>query len=150
MESSASSQDSSELELVTFSVCSQIFCLRITEINEIRRWSPITVLPHAPADVLGVMNLRGAVIPIYDLAACFNLGQTEQGGRSVVIISSVNKKLVGLLVDSVSEIISIGANEIQPTPDIASENAKDAILGIISIEESMVRVVNLNSVIAER
>lgn len=149
MDSVTATQNSSEIELVTFSVCSQIFCLKITEINEIRRWSPITVLPHAPTDVLGVMNLRGAVIPIYDLAACFSLGVTDQGGRSVVIVSSVNDKLVGLLVDSVSEIISISADEIQATPDVASESAKDSILGVIAFEDSMVRVVNLSSVISE-
>lgn len=149
MDSVTATQNSSEIELVTFSVCSQIFCLKITEINEIRRWSPITVLPHAPTDVLGVMNLRGAVIPIYDLAACFSLGVTDQGGRSVVIVSSVNDKLIGLLVDSVSEIISISADEIQATPDVASESAKDSILGVIAFEDSMVRVVNLSSVISE-
>jgi len=96
------------------------------------------------------MNLRGAVIPIYDLAACFNLGVTEQGGRSVVIVSSVNDKLLGLLVDSVSEIISISADEIQPTPDVATDGTKDSIQGVIAFEDSMVRVVNLSSVISEQ
>ena len=149
MEKVAISQNTSEIELVTFSVCDQIFCLRITEINEIRRWSPITILPHAPADVLGVMNLRGAVIPIYDLAACFSLGTTEQGGRSVVIVSSVGEKSIGLLVDSVSEIISISSDEIQPTPDISSDGGLESILGVIAMEDTMVRVVNLSSVIAD-
>ena len=58
-------------EFVSFTVAGQAFCLKITQIREIRRWSPVTILPHAPADVLGVMNLRGAVIPIYDLSRPF-------------------------------------------------------------------------------
>ena len=64
-------------EFVSFTVAGQAFCLKITQIREIRRWAPVTILPHAPMDVLGVMNLRGAVIPIYDLSARFGLQQTE-------------------------------------------------------------------------
>lgn len=150
MENTQEVQLPNEIELVTFSVCDQIFCLRITEINEIRRWSPITILPHAPADVLGVMNLRGAVIPIYDLAARFNLGKAQQGGRSVVIVSSVGNKPVGLLVDSVSEIISIKNDEIQATPDLGHDGPQSSIQGVIAIEENMVRVIDLQSVILDQ
>ena len=95
------------------------------------------------------MNLRGAVIPIYDLAARFKLGTASQGGRSVVIVSSVDSKPVGLLVDSVSEIISIKNEEIQSTPEIGADGAKCAIQGVIAFEESMVRVIDLHSVISE-
>ena len=68
-------------EFVSFTVAGQAFCLKITQIREIRRWSPVTILPHAPVDVLGVMNLRGAVIPIYDLSARFGLQRTEASER---------------------------------------------------------------------
>ena len=75
-------------EFVSFTVAGQAFCLKITQIREIRRWSPVTILPHAPSDVLGVMNLRGAVIPIYDLSARFGLETTEASERNVVIVVS--------------------------------------------------------------
>ena len=77
------SEDSvkSEVEFVTFSAGDQSFSIEITQVREIRRWSPVTALPHAPNEVLGVMNLRGSVIPIYDLAARFGLGQTSQWSR---------------------------------------------------------------------
>jgi len=136
-----------ELEFVTFSVSDQIFCLEIQQINEIRRWAHVTVLPHSPEDVLGVMNLRGAVIPIYDLATSLNLGKTEQGERSVVIVTSVEGSLIGLLVDSVSEIISITRDEIQDTPDVASNATRECIEGILSVDEKMARIVNLKSII---
>ncbi len=138
------------IEFVSFSVADQLFCLEITQVREIRRWSPVTVLPHSPMDVLGVMNLRGAVIPIFDLGARFGLGETEKAERSVVIVASVEGQMVGLLVDSVSEILSVSNERIQETPDVRSETTSDFVQGVISLEEEMARVINLASVIAQQ
>ncbi|EAQ45408.1 hypothetical protein MED193_01600 [Roseobacter sp. MED193] len=135
-------------EFVSFTVAGQAFCLKITQIREIRRWSPVTILPHAPSDVLGVMNLRGAVIPIYDLSARFGLETTEASERNVVIVVSSAGKPVGLLAESVSEIISINPEEIQETPPVDSRNTKEYIQGIISHDETMVRIINLDAVIS--
>ena len=135
-------------EFVSFTVAGQAFCLKITQIREIRRWSPVTILPHAPSDVLGVMNLRGAVIPIYDLSARFGLETTEASERNVVIVVSSDGKPVGLLAESVSEIISIAPEEIQETPPVDSRNTMEYIQGIISHDETMVRIINLDAVIS--
>ncbi|MEM9412081.1 MAG: chemotaxis protein CheW [Planctomycetota bacterium] len=136
-----------EIELVAFSVANLKYCLEIKKILEIRRWSPVTALPHAPAEVLGVMNLRGAIIPIYDLAARFGLGNTEPSERFVVIVCAVKGKSVGLLVESVSEIISIDLDSIQPTPDVQSQATRDCIQGVISVNEEMARLINLDFVV---
>ena len=114
----------------------------------VRRWSPVTILPHAPSDVLGVMNLRGAVIPIYDLSARFGLQTTEASERNVVIVVSSAGKPVGLLAESVSEIISINPEEIQETPPVDSRNTMEYIQGIISHDDTMVRIINLDAVIS--
>ena len=135
-------------EFVSFTVAGQAFCLKITQIREIRRWAPVTILPHAPMDVLGVMNLRGAVIPIYDLAARFGLQQTEASERNVVIVVAVHGKPVGLLAESVSEIISINPEEIQETPPVDSRHTMEYIQGIISHDDTMVRIINLDAVIS--
>ncbi|MGR3620857.1 chemotaxis protein CheW [Pseudophaeobacter sp.] len=135
-------------EFVSFTVAGQAFCLKITQIREIRRWSPVTILPHAPSDVLGVMNLRGAVIPIYDLSARFGLETTEASERNVVIVVSAAGKPVGLLAESVSEIISINPEEIQETPPVDSRNTMEYIQGIISHDDNMVRIINLDAVIS--
>lgn len=138
---------SDEKEFVSFSVSGQKYCLEITQIREIRRWSPVTVLPHAPADVLGVMNLRGSVIPIYDLAVRFNLGRAEAGERNVVIVTALDDVQVGLLVESVAEIISVPTSSIQETPDVKSDSTLDCIPGVISRDDEMIRIVNLSTVI---
>ena len=135
-------------EIVSFAVEGQAFCLKITHIREIRRWSPVTILLHAPSDVLGVMNLRGAVIPIYDLSARFGLEQTEASERNVVIVVAVGGKPVGLLAESVSEIISINPDDIQDTPPVDSRFTMEYIQGIISHDDTMVRIINLDAVIS--
>lgn len=135
-------------EFITFSAGGQDYCLEITQIREIRRWTPVTALPHTPKDVLGVMNLRGAVIPIFDLAAKFGLGETPPNERNVVIVAAIGDTTIGLLVESVSEILSVDKSAIQETPDIKSEVTKQSILGMISVDDTMVRVVNLSAVLS--
>ncbi|MBS0124956.1 chemotaxis protein CheW [Thetidibacter halocola] len=136
-----------QFEFITFSAGGQSFCLEITQIREIRRWTPVTALPHTPEDVLGVMNLRGAVIPIFDLSARFGLGKTESNERNVVIVAAVGSTTIGLLVESVSEILSVAKSAIQETPNIKSDVTRNSILGMISVGETMVRVVNLDAVL---
>lgn len=139
--------DDTQFEFITFSAGGQSYCLEITQIREIRRWTPVTALPHTPPDVLGVMNLRGAVIPIFDLAARFGLGKTPANERNVVIVAAVEGATIGLLVESVSEILSVEKSAIQETPDIKSDATRNSILGMISVDETMVRVVNLDAVV---
>lgn len=143
------SEDSakSEVEFVTFSAGDQSFSIEITQVREIRRWSPVTALPHAPQEVLGVMNLRGSVIPIYDLAARFGLGQTPENPRNVIVVAMHGGQTVGLLVEAVSEILSVARDQIQETPDIRSEMARQSITGVIPIEAGMTRVIDLGAVL---
>ena len=143
------SEDSakSEVEFVTFSAGDQSFSIEITQVREIRRWSPVTALPHAPQEVLGVMNLRGSVIPIYDLAARFGLGQTPENPRNVIVVAMHSGQTVGLLVEAVSEILSVSRDQIQETPDIRSEMARQSITGVIPIETGMTRVIDLGAVL---
>jgi purine-binding chemotaxis protein CheW len=137
----------SEVEFVTFSAGEQSFSIEITQVREIRRWSPVTALPHAPQEVLGVMNLRGSVIPIYDLAARFGLGQTPENPRNVIVVAMHGGQTVGLLVEAVSEILSVPREQIQETPDIRSEMARQSITGVIPIESGMTRVIDLGAVL---
>ena len=137
----------SEVEFGTFSAGDQSFSIEITQVREIRRWSPVTALPHAPQEVLGVMNLRGSVIPIYDLAARFGLGQTPENPRNVIVVAMHGGQTVGLLVEAVSEILSVSRDQIQETPDIRSEMARQSITGVIPIEAGMTRVIDLGAVL---
>ena len=143
----AETPESEVVEFVTFVAGEQSFCIEITQIREIRRWSPVTLLPHAPDHVLGVMNLRGAVIPIFDLAAKLGLGRSTPTERHVIIIAAVNGQTVGLLVDSVSEILSVRTDKVQDAPNVRADDTTSCILGVIPVEEGMTRVIDLGRIV---
>lgn len=138
-----SAAKNAEAEFVSFFAGGQSFSLAITQVREIRRWSPVTPLPNAPRELLGVMNLRGAVIPIYDLAASFGLPPTAESARNVVVVAMHDKQTVGLLVEAVSEILSVDHSQIQEAPDIRAENTRRSITGVITVDEGMTRVIDL-------
>ena len=94
------------LELITFHVAGQDFCVEAMRVKEIRGWTPATLAPDCPAYVRGLINLRGAVLPIVDLACRFGLPSTEPSARHVIIVTQIGGQVAGLLVDAVSDILS--------------------------------------------
>ncbi len=134
-------------EFVAFRVGAQEFCIDIMGVREIRGWTQATPLPHSPAYVRGVINLRGAVLPIVDLAMRFGLGLTEPTPRSVIIVVQINQQVVGLLVDAVSDILTVSEASMQPTPDIASDLAKTFVKGVYAIDGRMISIVSLDCVL---
>lgn len=147
MQDVGSPGNSANREFVAFRVGSQEFCIDIMGVREIRGWTPATPLPHAPTYVRGVINLRGAVLPIVDLAMRFGLGLTEPTPRSVIIVVQVHQQVVGLLVDAVSDILTTSEASMQPTPDVASDLAKNFVKGVYAVEGRMISIVTLESVL---
>ncbi len=137
-------------ELISFRVGEQEYCVNIMAVREIRGWSPATTLPQSPAYMRGVINLRGAVLPIMDLAARLGMQTTEPNVRSVFIVVQADSRTVGLLVDAVSDILSITDEMCQPTPDIACENVRHFVKGIISIDGRMISEISLDRLLPER
>src|SRR5580692_8158523 len=135
------------VELMAFRIGSQEFCIDIVSVREIRGWTPATALPHSPAFVRGVINLRGVVLPIVDLAARLGLAPVEPTSRHVIIVAQVGKQVVGLLVDAVSEILTVSDDMVQPTPDVASEMAKTFVRGVLAINERMISLIALDEIL---
>lgn len=134
-------------ELVTFCVGDQDFCIDIMMVREIRGWAPATILPHSPDYVLGVINLRGSVVPIVDLSKRLGLTPSVPDDRHVIVIAVVDAQTVGFLVTAVSDIIGIDTSEVQPTPDVISEQAKAFIEGVIVEGERLLRVIDIKTVL---
>ena len=134
-------------ELVTFRVGDQDFCIDIMMVREIRGWTPATILPHAPDFVMGVINLRGSVVPIVDLSARLGLKPSVPDDRHVIVIAVVGTQTVGFLVNAVSDIIGINQQEVQPTPDVTSDKTRAFIEGVIVAEERMLRVIDIKTVL---
>jgi purine-binding chemotaxis protein CheW len=136
-------------ELISFRIGAQEFCVDIMEVREIRGWTPATALPQAPAFVRGVINLRGAVLPIVDLGARLGLGAADPTARHVIIVAQVQKQVVGLLVDAVSDILTVSDEMIQPTPDVTSEMVRNFVRGLLAIDGRMVSFISLDRVLPD-
>ena len=115
-------------------------------VREIRGWTPATMLPHAPSYVKGVINLRGQVLPIVDLADRLGFPPAKPTERHVIMVSQVNDQVVGLLVDAVSDILTVGDDVIQNTPDVASDVARNFVLGVLAIEGRMISMISIDQV----
>jgi purine-binding chemotaxis protein CheW len=137
-------------ELISFRIGEQEFCVDIMAVREIRGWTPATPLPQAPSYVRGVINLRGAVLPIVDLSARLGLGETEPHVRNVIIVVRIGTRLVGLLVDAVSEVLTATPDMIQPTPDVSSDAVRRFIRGILALEGRMVSWITLDRILPEQ
>jgi purine-binding chemotaxis protein CheW len=137
-------------ELISFRIGEQEFCVDIMAVREIRGWTQATPLPQAPSYVRGVINLRGAVLPIVDLSARLGLGATEPSVRNVIIVVRIGSRLVGLLVDAVSEVLTASADAIQPTPDVSCDAVKMFIKGILALEGRMVSWITLDKILPEQ
>lgn len=134
-------------ELISFRIGAQEFCVDIMAVREIRGWTPATSLPQAPGFVRGVINLRGAVLPIVDLASRLGFGSTEPTARSVIIVAQICGRTVGLLVDAVSDILTVTDDLVQPTPDVASDMARSFVRGLVAIDGRMISLITLDNVV---
>ncbi len=147
MTETTKSEESKNLEVLAFRVGEQDFGIDVVSVREIRGWTPATPLPHAPSFLCGVINLRGIVLPIVDLAARLGFLPARPTARHAIVVAQVGDQVVGLLVDGVSDILSIDLNEVQPTPDVASDMAKSFVRGVIPIESRMISLLALNTVL---
>lgn len=131
-------------ELITFEVEGQVFGLDIMAIREIRAWSPTTRLPRVPSYVAGVVNLRGTVLPVVNLAARLGWRATEATPRHAIIVTQQGQQVSGWIVDSVSDIVTIGDDALQPPPPTsAGDTVVPFLEGLAAIEDRMVMVLNL-------
>jgi purine-binding chemotaxis protein CheW len=143
-----STQAGAELrELIAFRVGRQEFCINVMMVREIRGWTAATALPRAPRYIRGVINLRGAVLPIVDLAVRLGLPSTEPTARNVIIVVQIAQQQVGLLVDAVSDILTTSDNRIQPAPDVASDLVRSFVKGLLPVDGRMISLISLDQVV---
>ena len=152
MNEAQKSDGAASRELISFLIGTQEFCVDIMSVREIRGWTPATPLPHSPGYVRGVINLRGAVLSIVDLAARLGFPPTEPSARAVIIVAQVGNQVVGLLVDAVTGILTVTADTVQPTPDVASDMARSFVTGVLAVDGRMISLITLDHVLpaAER
>lgn len=125
-------------QFLTFTVENAEYGVDIMTVREIKGWSETTRLPNTPEFMRGVINLRGIIVPIFDLRTRFSMGITQANPKNVVIILAVGDRTIGILVDTVSDILTVGTDEIKASPAVETTIDDDFVDGLISVEERMV------------
>jgi purine-binding chemotaxis protein CheW len=138
--------DGEVVELLSFRVGEQEYSVDIMSVREIRGWTRATSLPHSPTYVRGVINLRGTVLPVIDLAQRLGLPSGELTDRNVIIVVNIEGRTVGLLVGAVSDILSIPQEELSPPPELAADKSQTFINALTIVDGRMIRVLDLGSV----
>lgn len=131
------------LDIIAFRLHDRDFCLETRTIREIRGWGKSTPVPHAPREVLGVLDLRGAVIPIVDLAVKLGMPPIGSNERSAIIVAEVGGEVVGLLVDGVSDLLAVDRSLVQPIPPAVHGAGLGFSQGMITHEMGMICFLDL-------
>jgi purine-binding chemotaxis protein CheW len=126
------------LELISFEIAEQTFCIDIRAVREIRGWTPATPVPQAPAYVQGLINLRGAVMPVIDLRARLGLGETQPTSRHVIVVIDDGERDAGLLVDGVEETFQIDASVPQAPPELGTATTDRFVDAIIPTGDRLI------------
>ena len=134
-------------ELIIVEIHGQRFAIDIMQVREIRGWSASTRLPQSPSHVLGMINLRGSVLPVVDFSSRLGLGESEPHTASVVIVAEIGDRLVGLLVDAVCDILTLAEGKLQPTPEVGDARVHEFVRGVITTEGGIVTLLSLDAVI---
>jgi purine-binding chemotaxis protein CheW len=139
-------------QMLTFHLGGETYGVNILRVKEIRGWSPVTRIPQSPAHVLGVLNLRGAIVPIIDLRLRFALQSAEFSPTTVIIVLSLHTedgvRECGVVVDGVSDVVDIAADAIKPPPALGNGKSSDFISGIATVDDRMLIVLNVDELVA--
>ncbi|MGF1476628.1 MAG: chemotaxis protein CheW [Geminicoccaceae bacterium] len=135
------------VQLVAFSIGEQFYCVDIMAVREIRAWTGTTPLPNTANFVRGVINLRGTIVPIIDMRTRLGRGQTEPTKNHVVVIVSIGDRLNGLLVDGVTDIVTVRRPDIAPIPGSDGDAKNPYLDGLVTQEERMVALIALDRLV---
>lgn len=139
-------------EYLTFRLAGESYAVDVLSVRELRGWTPTTTLPNAPPYVCGLINLRGTVLTVIDLALRFGLPRPEPDQRHVTIVVAFGDRLIGLRVDSVSNILALPPDAVQPAPravDAVSGNDPGLIHAIAIYDDNMIRMIDLDRLLSD-
>ncbi len=144
MMGAASGKDSSGQEFLAFTLGKEEYGIDILKVQELRGYETVTRVANAPPFIKGVVNLRGIIVPIIDMRIKFNLGTPTYDQFTVVIILNIVGRIMGMVVDSVSDVITLTADQIKPAPEMGSTLGADYLLGLGTIDERMLILVAID------
>ncbi|BEP40730.1 chemotaxis protein CheW [Variovorax sp. 375MFSha3.1] len=132
------------LEVVTFKLGEEEYGIDIQKVQELRGYDAVTRIANAPEYIKGVVNLRGIIVPIIDMRIKFKLGEPTYDQFTVVIVLNIGGRVVGMVVDSVSDVITLTGEQIKPAPEMGSVLDADYLIGLGTLEERMLILVDID------
>lgn len=135
-------------EYLTFSLGDEHYAVDILKVQEIRGYGAVTKIANAPAFIKGVINLRGVIVPIIDLRIKFNLGRAHYDEFTIVIVLSLANRVVGMVVDGVSDVVSLGGDDIKNPPDFSANFDSEYILGLATVDEQMLIIADIEKLMS--
>lgn len=143
-------------QYLTFILADEEYGVDILKVQEVRGWDTVTPMPNTPRYIKGVINLRGMVVPIVDLRERFGIGQIPYGPRTVVIVLKIGKsnggnhhpKVMGIVVDAVSDVYNVAADQLRPPPDFSGVISSDFVAGLATVDEKMVILINSDKLLS--
>jgi purine-binding chemotaxis protein CheW len=136
-----------EQQFVSFALAGEKYGIEITKVQEIMGYRGFTKIPNASKYICGVLNLRGAVVPAIDLRAKFNLETKEYDSNTVILIAEVAQRVIGIVVDAVSDVISLKADEVLPKPSFSGGTETDFIMGMGKQDEKFIILLDIEKVL---
>lgn len=146
----SSSKNSTGGEYLTFLLGSEEYGLDILKVQEIRGYDAVTNIANTPECIKGVVNLRGKIVPIVDLRIKLNLGKAEYNEFTVVIILNLHERVVGIVVDGVSDVIAISSEQIRDVPSLVTSIDTKYIVGLAAVEEVMLILVDIEQLMSSQ
>ena len=139
-----------ENQIVVCELKNECYGIEISKVFEIIRIQPITAVPAAPSYVDGVINLRGRIVPVVDLAVMFNMPHTAATKASRIVVVGSGESRVGLIVDGVSQVLMVPEDAVDPTPAVAAGGNSDYLRGIARVAESLIMLLHLDAIFGEK
>ena len=141
-------------QYLTFTLGEEEYGVEILRVQEIKGWTPVTRIPNTPDYLLGVLNLRGAIVPIVDLRMRFHLDNVEYTPTTVDIVLSVKdedrQRTLGIVVDGVSDVLNVAEGGIKPTPDFGAAIHTEFISGLATVGDKMVMLLDIDRLLSQQ
>ncbi|MFZ2293907.1 MAG: chemotaxis protein CheW [Polaromonas sp.] len=136
------------LEFLSFTLGQEEYGIDIQKVQELRGYDAVTRIANAPEHIKGVVNLRGIIVPIIDMRIKFNLGTPRYDQFTVVIILNIASRVMGRVVDSVSDVITLSPEQIKPAPAMGSVLDTDYLIGLGTLDERMLILVDIDKLMS--
>jgi purine-binding chemotaxis protein CheW len=148
--SSKTAAEEAGREYLAFSLGGEEYAVNILQVQEIRAYERVTRIANMPAFIKGVMNLRGAVVPVVDLRVRFNVGNADYNASTIVIVINIGPRTIGMVVDGVSDVVILKSSDVRPAPQIAGVLSAEFLEGVAILDSRMLIIVDINGLMSSK